>query len=153
LRQVTTNLDSIVDNLLLLFPLFYRKLIRVIHTSTGSNPINMEYHVTAMLASEGELPISVIGNRLGIARPNMTSLVDKLIAQGYCRRLHDDTDRRIVNISVTEKGKQLLATRRRIVRGNMKKQLEYLGEVELDTLCQSLENVRQIIAKMGTEQN
>jgi DNA-binding MarR family transcriptional regulator len=151
LKQFDINMDGIIDSLFSLLPLFYRKLIKVMHSKTGSNPINMEFHVLTILTNAGELPISVIGNRLGISRPNMTSLIDKLIERGYAQRFHDTVDRRVINIGITEKGKKLLAKRKSLVKGNMRKRLESLNSEELGTLQQSLENIKQIIAKINSE--
>ena len=99
------KLSVIADNILQFFPIFYRKILKGAHSNTRSNPINMQFHAVAMIMSEGVMPTSEIGRRLGISRPNVTSLIDRLIEQGYVERLPDADDRRVIKIALTAKGK------------------------------------------------
>ena len=45
-----------------------------------------------------------IGEKLFISKPNVTTLIDKLIEKGLTERLSDKQDRRIIKIKVTKKG-------------------------------------------------
>ena len=99
------KLDSIVDSLLIFLPLFYRKIFQVAHAKAGVNPGNMQFHVLAMIMRLGTLQTSEISRRLGISKPNTTSLLDKLIEKGYVQRILDSSDKRIKKISHNRKGK------------------------------------------------
>lgn len=140
------RLDGIADNILLFFPLFYRKILRVANTRARSNPINMQFHVLAMLLHAGVLPASEIGRRLGISRPHVTSLVDKLISSGLAERRHDEQDRRVVRIAATEKGRNFVNNRRRLVRSSIRRNLSGLGEPELKKLYTALDTFKSIIS-------
>jgi len=51
--------------------------------------------------------MSVLAERMGSARSNITTMVDRLEADGILARVPSATDRRAVEISVTAKGKRL----------------------------------------------
>ncbi|MDD5313015.1 MAG: MarR family transcriptional regulator [Dehalococcoidia bacterium] len=108
----------------------------------------MQYHVLSMLMIQGILPTSAIGGRLGISKPNVTSLVDRLIELGYAERRPDASDRRVINIAVTEKGRRFIANRKRQARNSIKRYLAVLQPAEIEDLAVALESFRKIISKI-----
>jgi DNA-binding MarR family transcriptional regulator len=143
------KLDSIAENILLFFPLFYRKLLRNANVKYRLNPGNMELRSLFILAEEGTMHSSELGSKLGVSKPNVTPLVDKLIKKGYVSRLSDEKDRRVINISITEKGRRFIAGRRRVLAEKIKQNLSSLKTEEMDALYSSLETFRDIISRVG----
>jgi DNA-binding MarR family transcriptional regulator len=146
-RPVEDRLNGITENILLFFPLFYRNILRLNETRV-KNPINMQTRILLMLTHSGQMPTSEIGTRMGISRPNVTSLVDKLLAQGYVQRIHDEKDRRVIHILVTGKGRKFAAGRLQMVRKGIRKNLSVLTRGDIDSLYSALETFRQVITKM-----
>ena len=58
-----------------------------------------------MLGETGSLPMSDISYRLGVAKQNITPLVDRLIADGLVARVRDSDDRRVVHIVLLDAGR------------------------------------------------
>ena len=87
-------------------------------------------------SSMGELAAA-----LGIDRPNATTLVDDLEAQGLARRREHPTDRRAKLVEATRKGKAL-ARRADDILATPPPALEALDPGDLDTLRALLERVR-----------
>jgi DNA-binding MarR family transcriptional regulator len=58
-----------------------------------------EYHV---------LPIGVLAQKLGIDASVATGIVKRLELQGLIERVHDQTDRRIVRLSLTSEGREIV---------------------------------------------
>ena len=143
------KLEGIADSFLLFFPLFYRKILRVASSTKRVNPINMQFHVLAIVLHSGNLQTSEIGRRLGISRPNMTTLIDRLIAKGYAERLSDSKDRRVIKIAISEKGRRFVAGRRRLARNEIKRNLSTLSVEEVLTLSGAIETFRQVIDRVG----
>jgi DNA-binding MarR family transcriptional regulator len=143
------KLNSIADNILLFFPFFYRKMLRVTHINSRSNPINTQFHVLVMLISQGDLPATDIGRRFGISRPNVTSLVDRLIEQGYAKRYPDSSDRRVINIAATERGRQFVVNRKKQAKLRIKKNLAGLKPDDLEKLYNALDTFAGIVSKIG----
>ncbi|SQC01138.1 MarR family winged helix-turn-helix transcriptional regulator [Clostridium tetanomorphum] len=63
--------------------------------------------VLGVLYEEESLPISEIGKKLEISKPQMTVIIDKLIKQDLVERIPDKKDRRVININLTTKGKNI----------------------------------------------
>ena len=64
--------------------------------------------VLAELREKGPQMQSVLAKKLGYTPGGMTSIANKLIQEGYAERQYDEADRRVVRISITEKGFDIL---------------------------------------------
>lgn len=68
-----------------------------------------QYNILRILnGAKKPLKVQTIKERMIDRAPNATRLMDKLCAKKLIERLSCDTDRRIVHIEITNKGKQLL---------------------------------------------
>jgi len=142
------RLESISENILLLLPQLYRTLLRVSHGKTMKNPLNMQLRMLIMLTHAGMMQPSDIGIRMGISKPNVSALTDKLIVLGYVERRPDDKDRRVIHIAITARGRKFLANRLQLVRKGIKYNLSVLGPEDLEGLYEALDTFKRIISKV-----
>ncbi|MDF2906940.1 MAG: hypothetical protein K0R34_2261 [Herbinix sp.] len=64
-----------------------------------------EIHTVEAVGLYGSKTMSEVSMELGITMGTLTTAVDKLIKKGYLERNRSNTDRRIVNIKLTNRGK------------------------------------------------
>ena len=67
-----------------------------------------QFWVLELLQREKTGKMSDLAELMGVSRPAATGLVDRLIAQGLVTRRNDATDRRVVWIAITAKGKSII---------------------------------------------
>jgi DNA-binding MarR family transcriptional regulator len=146
------RLDRVSEDILLLLPLLYRTLLRVTHEKTRKNPINMQLRMLIMLTHAGMMQPSDIGIRMGISKPNVSALIDKLIVLGYVERRPDERDRRVIHIALTARGRKFLANRLQVVRKGIKYNLSVLDSADLDSLYGALDTFKIIISKMDNHE-
>ena len=83
--------------------------------------------------------------RLYLACSTATDLIDRMEKNGYLERNRDTEDRRVIRLSITEKGQniidQVINARRRYVDSILKQ----LTQEEMDQLAQSLEKLGALI--------
>lgn len=60
-----------------------------------------------VLWNENNLPIVELSKRTGLAKTTLTSMLDRMEAQGIICRNYDKSDRRQIRITLTEKSKAL----------------------------------------------
>jgi DNA-binding MarR family transcriptional regulator len=142
------RLDKMVDNLYLFFPLFRKKLFKHKKRPNQGKMPHSYYHVLKILDKHGNLPMSKIGRNVHISKSNMTSLIDKLVENGLAERLPDQNDRRVINISITDKGKDVLKDWRKQSNNEIKKSLSVLSEEDLEKFYVSVENIKDILNKL-----
>ncbi len=93
------------------------------------------------------LPSGEIANRMVARDPDVTRLVDRLENRGLVTRTRSQRDRRIVEVSITEKGLQLLGGLDSHVDRFPRNMLGHLGPKRLEQLSVLLE---QVVSDLGT---
>ncbi len=141
------NSEKISEDIVQLVRIF---LIMRCRDSEGPKPplLDPQYWVLGFL-KHGDLTMSELGGKLHRSKPNMTSIINNLIAEGKVSRLPDKSDRRIVRITITETGKRFLADNGKSIKESIKKNISTLNDAETAELCQSLERVSRIISKLS----
>jgi DNA-binding MarR family transcriptional regulator len=140
------RLDRAADDLLTMMPFYHKHIMKTGYGITGLQ--SAQYRVLGVLMKAGTLPVSEIGRRLYISKPYMTALIDTLIEGGFVQRQPDLTDRRVINITITEQGKKYLKQSVSLYKKDLKELLSILGDAELEELCTSLESLKAILAKI-----
>lgn len=139
-------IDNVIENLIYLHPLISRSLTRSIRLKTNLNPGSL--YILGVLSKHEVLSMSEIGQRLSMPKPHVTAQVDKLIAEEMVERLFDANDRRIVNIKLTEKGKEDLKNIKQEVSRDMRERIETLDDERLMILAQSTQAVKDILSEI-----
>lgn len=140
--------DSIVEDLFQIFPLIMKKFLKIEDECALRDISHHHMAVMGMIYQLGILPVSEIGRRLLISKPQMTHLINKLISLKMVGRLPDKADRRVINIKLTEKGKMVLEEYRDLIRKNIRRKLSCLKDDELEELSISLRRLRDIGSKL-----
>ncbi len=91
--------------------------------------------------------MSDIANYFHIELPSATSLMNKLYDQKLVKRHEDPKDRRLVRITLTDKGKNLLQQAMNDRRKTMENILSYLSEKEKERLLSILKTLRGCLQK------
>ena len=152
-RPETTGdaLDSVIEDLFSIMPLLarliQRKLLRTTLSRIDENFSPAHFEITRMLQEAGTQHISEIGDELHIPRPQMTYLIDKLVSLNMVERSEDPSDRRMINISLTDKGQVIMQERIELIRDAFRTTISDLNNEELVELSASLRKLREIFSK------
>ena len=142
-------IDGIIDDLSYIMPLIHKKILKVeLERKDGGVITRPHVGILAVLDKRGPQPISEIGKRLLIPKPQMTAFLDKLENLGLVARLSDLDDRRVIKVTLTDKGKESLEASKKIVRENLRQLLTRLDAGDLTELSASLSSARKIMTKL-----
>jgi len=83
-----------------------------------------------------------------MTKPQMTHLVDQLVRLGIVERRPDATDRRVINLALTDNGRVSLEDMKRKVKENIRNRLASLTAEELSEMSAALETLRNIGGKL-----
>ncbi len=87
-----------------------------------------QYRVLGILG-EGREAASALAQKLAVSRPSVTGVVDGLVARGLVRRDPGGSDRRRIDVDLTEAGRLLLEQADAAVGERMERIRELLGEL------------------------
>lgn len=90
-----------------------------------------QWMVLNLLHSDAAATPAEIADTIGIDRSAVTRLLDRLEEKQYLQRIHDDGDRRRVNIELTEAGRGLMQTLNELADARQRHFLSQLPPTEL----------------------
>lgn len=106
-----------------------------------------QYNVLRILRGEGRpLPCLEIADRLVTAVPGITGLIDRLEAIGLVARERSAEDRRVVFVTITARGLELLSSLDQPVQELHRTLLGHMSAHELRDLIRLLEKARRSTA-------
>jgi DNA-binding MarR family transcriptional regulator len=109
-----------------------------------------QYNVLRILRGEGQpLPCLEIADRMIQVVPAITGLIDRLEKEGLVRRERCTEDRRVVYISITDKGLAVLKQLDEPLLELHKHLLGHLSRGELKELSRLLEKARERLTSKG----
>lgn len=110
-----------------------------------------QYNVLRVLRGAGPagLPRAEIGARLLSPMPDVTRLVDRLVAAGLVQRARDAADRRVARARITPSGLALLERLDAPIAELHRRQLGALGDERLRTLAALLDEARAALRAGG----
>ncbi len=132
----------------LIFRLIRRKLVITTFAETDVNLKLLHFEIMRVLKEEGTLHVAKIGERLLIAKAQMTHLLDKLVELNFVERETGTPDRRTMNITLTKKGGKFMEEQDDLIINAVRDNMSSLTEADLATLSSSLRNLRDILSKL-----
>jgi DNA-binding MarR family transcriptional regulator len=112
-----------------------------------------QYNALRILRGAGAsgVPTLEIASRMVSRSPNITRLLDKLIAKKLARRTRSRQDRRVVVITITAEGQALLSRLDRVLDDVFKK-FPPTTKTEMQTLLEVLDRIREgMVVKTAKE--
>jgi len=120
------------------FAICFERLFRRHGLQSGS-----QYNILRILrGAGGRLPVLEIATRTITAVPGITGLIDRLEKAGFVQRRRCAEDRRVVHVSITDKGRKLLADLDNPVGELNERLLGNLSVAEKKELIRLLEKAR-----------
>ncbi len=133
-------------------PLVFRMVRRkVAMTTLADSYVDIKllhFEIMRVLKDEGTMHTAKIGEKLLIAKAQMTHLIDKLVELDFVKREMGSDDRRTINITITDKGREVLEEQDSLVINAMQENMSSLSDKELEALSSSLRKLRDILIKL-----
>jgi DNA-binding MarR family transcriptional regulator len=145
-------LSGITADLLSVPPLIFRgmrrKLLKTALANIDLDITPLHFEIIKLLREAGMLHPAEIGERLLVARAQVTHLIDRLVDLGIAERQTNTADRRMTNILLTSKGEAFFEEHDSNIRNTIKETLSHLTDEELESLSGSLGKLRDILAEL-----
>ena len=135
------TIDKITHEISIMVP----KLMKGAKSSflSKSNITSAQMIMLVSIHDYGQCKLKTLAKARSISPPTATGLIDRLVKAGYVKRGSDAEDRRVVTVSLTKKGENMVHDFLSTVRNRWKKILIHLTAKEQE---QYLNIVRKIVS-------
>lgn len=144
-----TNAGDIVKNLIALLPLFQSKVIKPVLLASKDSISPLQVHVIMIINEKKSINMKDLANEMMISKPQLTPIIDKLMKKAYLVRESSQEDRRIINISLTQLGKDILKQRTEHIGKMITQRISTLPTEELEALNAAIITMSTIIDKLS----
>ncbi len=141
-------IDNIGEDIIAIMPVIHKKLINFVDEGVELDLSHYHFAILGMLSKSNALPVSEIGRRLLISKPQMTAMLNKLSDLGLVTRSQSPQDRRIVYISITPDGEKGLVQAREKIKKNLAVKLAGLSEADLEAFSAALKKINEVGSKI-----
>ena len=115
---------------------------KAIITDEFKNISNNDMHIIDAIGEDGCKSMSTVAKSLSVTVGTLTIAINSLVKKGYVSRVRSEEDRRVVLLSLSEKGKRAFLHHKRFHDAMIQKVLEGLNEQETEVLVRALQNLR-----------
>jgi DNA-binding MarR family transcriptional regulator len=132
------DIDRILENMFNIMLVIHKKILRM---DLELETVNLNrLHVAIMgLLNTADMTMTELAKSLMMTKPQLTHLVETLVALGFVERLPDATDRRVIHLTLTKNGRVKLKDLRAKLKENIKGKLASLTPKELNQMDAALE--------------
>ena len=145
----TNNAENIVKNLIELLPLFQNNVIKPVLQVSKHSISPLQFHVIKIINEKKSINMTELANEMMISKPQLTAIIDKLLKKAYLVRENSQEDRRIINISLTPLGQDLLKQRTEHMHKMITQRISTLPAEELAQLNAAVITMLKIIEKLS----
>src|SRR6266550_4609793 len=109
-----------------------------------------DFRILEVLLNKGPLPVNTIGPKVNLTPGSISVAVDRLLDRGLVSRVESPEDRRVRIVSLTSKGKELIASVFRKHAAEIRKVFADASRKELRTLETILKKIGKRAESLGT---
>ena len=129
-------------------PRLHRKLFKNSMKMDSQNFTRHQFMLLYTLDHFGEKPMKFFGEKLTISKPNLSTLVDKMVEEKLIERVSDEIDRRRVKIRISNNGKNVLKEHGDVLKKHLFKRVSVLSDSDIKSINESFDNIQTILEKI-----
>lgn len=120
---------------------------RTLITEEFADITNNDMHIIQAVGIDEPLNMSTVAAKMMVTVGTLTTAVNSLVKKGYIGRVRSEKDRRIVLLSLTEKGRRAYDHHRKFHEDMIRAMMKDLSEEESNVLVKALQNVSDFFKK------
>ncbi|QUI24608.1 MarR family transcriptional regulator [Vallitalea pronyensis] len=137
--------DTLVKKIFTFMPLVHRKFFKGMHLKKNIHKMQL----LRLIAEADGMPMKYYGEALYISKPNLTKMINRLIEAGFVERKHNEEDRRMITIFMTQKGRSYMEEEKQAMKAKMLEKLQVLSDEEVSALTYHFNEMEKILEKLS----
>ena len=147
-KEYSERLNDLLDDTMVQFPMVARKILAATRSKTNQVSSDLQFRLLISLMIGPMTPTEISQDHC-ISKPNVTSLINKLIEGGLAQRSHDEKDKRVVFVTITDKGRKAVYRKRKIIKAYMLEVFAQFDAAEIEQIFSGVEKFRNLLIKLN----
>ncbi|HEX9078699.1 MAG TPA: MarR family transcriptional regulator [Desulfuromonadaceae bacterium] len=137
---------DIIDNLRRVFQVVNEQSKRAEHETGLTGP---QLWAIKVISESAPIKVSDLARKMYLHPATVVGIIDRLEIRGFVERARSTRDRRVVEIALTDQGKQIVVQSPEVAQGLLVKGLEVLPDKKLAHISDGLE---QLVKLLGAQE-
>lgn len=133
---------GIIDNLRRVFKVVNEQSKRAEHETGLTGP---QLWAIKIIAESAPIKVSDLARKMYLHPATVVGIIDRLALRGFVERTRSTKDRRVVEVALTNQGKQIVTQSPEVAQGLLVKGLEVLPDKKLTNISAGLEQLVKIL--------
>ena len=133
---------GIIDNLRRVFQVVNEHSKRAEHETGLTGP---QLWAIKIIAESAPIKVSDLARKMYLHPATVVGIIDRLALRGFVERTRSTKDRRVVEVALTNQGKQIVTQSPEVAQGLLVKGLEVLPDKKLTNISAGLEQLVKIL--------
>jgi DNA-binding MarR family transcriptional regulator len=131
---------ALLERFLRVLPVFLKRLDSALHEQSDTHRrfTHAQFRVLVLVAEHDQWRMSDLARRMLLSPGSLTLMMDRLIQEELIARGRSESDRRVVVVRITDKGRDMLVGRRAALRRMAEQHIFALPEGERRELLQAI---------------
>ena len=142
MKATPTLVAGIIDNLRRVFQVVNEQSKRAEHETGLTGP---QLWAIKIIAESAPIKVSDLARKMYLHPATVVGIIDRLETRGFVERTRSTKDRRVVEITLTDQGKEVVAQSPEVAQGLLVKGLEVLPDKKLAHIFDGLEQLVKIL--------
>ncbi len=139
--------EQLANDFLQLIPLIKKNVIKPFEqNSKALSP--MQIHLLFFLKNKNSITMTELASQFKILKQQLTFLTNKLEENGFIERKHDQKDRRLIKIFITQDGLDYLSKQQKLALEMTIHKFEKLSEEDVRKLHDAILTISEIAARL-----
>ena len=140
--------DFLCNQMITSLPLLKKNLLKPTENNIRSQLSPMQFYVLLSLMHTSR-SMSALAEECGIAKQQMTHLVDQLADRGLLSRFPSQDDRRKIFVTLTPQANQMLCDFFALATANLAEKLSVLSKSDMERLSTAFQTIHEILPKLS----
>ena len=146
--MASKKMSDFAEEVVSLLPRLMRGVFKKHSDELGKGTISVpQYICMNLILVKGSVMMKDIASGLHISLPAATGLIDRLYIMGFVRRVNEPSDRRVIKIALTDKGKKIVGQVKEQRRSAIIDVFSQLSENERDHYLKILRKIVKVLDK------
>jgi DNA-binding MarR family transcriptional regulator len=147
-----TNIKDLVDRYIAVSQSVEKKAASLVKEQIGSDLTNDQHFTLRYMNQVGTCTSSELADVFDVQKSAITAIIQRLWEKGLIERTRDEKDRRVVYLTLTEKGKELYSQCEERIHNLVEGLITQFEHQEIKQFIRTFEKLNQILIDYKTEE-
>ncbi|GAB6926484.1 MarR family transcriptional regulator [Paenibacillus sp. JCM 10914] len=130
-----------------------RRINAQIREHLGEDLTNDQFQVVRLINSMTHCTSSLLAEQLAVGKSSITAIINRLVDAGIIQRTRDESDRRIVYLSLTDYGATIFESAHEQVREIISPYLQHFEDKDIEMFISMFEKLGHLMQESGGRKN